>query len=302
MKHVTLASDTKYLLFALTLIRSVQKHSSIPLTFHYYCLDQNTFEKIQKLKLQNVIVYRPETLVSNEILILREKTQRQKLTNLKKKEYHYFCWSIASVFSNYIMNNVQCDSVTYIDADIMFHKDLNLIFNEIGDKDVGIFKHRFLEDNEECPYGKYNVGVVYFKNSKKGQALLSWWADSVVFKKYPEYATWGDQKYLEYFPKVCSSEEIYIDENIGHGAPWQWQCFEFDKLKDGIIKWRGKEEPLVFTHFSKFVYDLEKNTFFPTSIYQNFTLNNKVFENPDLYALHANYFEELKISNKLLNN
>jgi lipopolysaccharide biosynthesis glycosyltransferase len=92
MKHITLASDTKYLLFAVTLIRSVQKHSSIPLTFHYYCLDQNTFEKIQKLKLQNVIVYRPETLVSNDILVLVKNTQKQKLTDLKIKEYHYFCW------------------------------------------------------------------------------------------------------------------------------------------------------------------------------------------------------------------
>jgi lipopolysaccharide biosynthesis glycosyltransferase len=53
MKHITLASDTKYLLFAVTLIRSVQKHSSIPLTFHYYCMDQNTFEKIQKIQLTN---------------------------------------------------------------------------------------------------------------------------------------------------------------------------------------------------------------------------------------------------------
>lgn len=301
MKHITLASDTKYLLFALTLIRSVQKHSSIPLTFHYYCMDQNTFNKLKSVQLKNVVIYPPEILVQPAYGLVKQFDPAKRLFQLKQTEYHYFCWSIASVFSNYIMNNIQCDSVTYIDADIMFHQDLNLIFNEIGDKDVGIFKHRFLADNEECPYGKYNVGVVYFKNSKKGCSLLSWWADSVLFKKYPEYATCGDQKYLEYFPKVCSSKEIYIDDNIGHGAPWQWQCFGFEKLKDGIISWRGSEQLLVFTHFSKFVYDLEKNTFFPTSIYQNYTLNNKVFENPDLYALHANYFEELKISNKLLN-
>lgn len=301
MKHITLASDTKYLLFALTLIRSVQKHSSIPLTFHYYCMDQNTFQKLQTVQLQNVIIYAPEILVQPVFGIFKQNNPARRLQQLKQTEYHYFCWSIASVFSDYIMNKIQCDSVTYIDADIMFHKDLNLIFNEIGTKDVGIFKHRFLADNEECPYGKYNVGVVYFKNSNKGRALLSWWADAVLQKKYPEYATCGDQKYLEYFPKVCSPEQIYIDENIGHGAPWQWQCFGFDKLKDGIIEWRGSEQPLVFTHFSKFVYDLEKNTFSPTSIYQNYTQNNKVFEHPDLYALHANYFEELKVSNKVLN-
>ena len=308
-KHIAVASDKNYFLFGLSLVRSLQTHTSIPLVIHYYCIDDFTFNALQSLNISNVILYPPLTITSNQPNGYRLSFMKPKhgsiygeMTRLKKKEYHYFCWSIASVFTNYIMNNVTCDSVTYVDADILFHKDINLIYNQIQNKDIGIFKHRFLRDDEECPFGKYNVGVVYFKNSELGKRLLNWWADAVVWKKYPKYATMGDQKYLEYFPKVCNASQIYIDDNIGHGAPWQWQMFELDDLQNGNIAWRGQTQPLVFTHFSKFIYNIKNNTFLCThkDLYSNWTNNQKVYENKDLYELHKQYFEELKLSDKLL--
>jgi hypothetical protein len=308
-KHITIASDKNYFLFGLSLVRSLQKHTSIPLTIHYYCIDDFTFNTLISLNISNLIPYSPLTITSNHPNGFRLSFLKPvngniygEMTKLKNKEYHYFCWSIASVFTNYIMKSVNCDSVTYVDADILFHKDINLIYQEIQNKDIGIFKHRFLRDDEECPYGKYNVGVVYFKNSELGKRLLNWWADAVVWKRYPEYATMGDQKYLEYFPKVCNSSQIYIDDNIGHGAPWQWQMFEFDDLENGNIIWRGQKQPLVFTHFSKFVYDIKNNTFLCTrkDVYGCWTNEQKVYENKDLYELHKQYFEELKISDKML--
>ena len=114
--------------------------------------------------------------------------------------------------------NINCDSVLYIDSDIIFHRDIKILYESFANKDVGIFRHRFLKIDEECEYGKYNVGVVYFKNSKQGQQVLNWWSDAVLHKKYPELATCGDQKYLDKFPSLC--ENIFIDGNIGHGAPW----------------------------------------------------------------------------------
>jgi len=307
-KHITIASDKNYFLFGLSLVRSLQKYTSIPLIIHYYCIDDFTFNTLKSLNISNVIPYSPLTITSTPTkynLSFRRSLQSKinyEMTKLKNKEYHYFCWSIASVFTNYIMNTVNCDSVTYVDADIIFHKDINLIYQEIQNKDIGIFKHRFLKDNEECPYGKYNVGVVYFKNSELGRSLLNWWADAVVWKKYPEYATMGDQKYLEYFPKVCNPTQIYIDDNIGHGAPWQWQMFELNDLKNGNIIWKGQTQPLVFTYFSKFVYDIKNNTFACTrnDVYGFWSNNGKIYENKDLYELHKQYFEELKISYKML--
>jgi hypothetical protein len=295
-KNITIASDKNYLLFGISLIRSLQKESSIPLTIHYYCIDNFSFNALTKLNLSNVVVYNEQMLLDSNTSIINE------FIKLKKHNYTYFCWSVASVFTNHIMNLIDNDSVTYIDSDILFHQDIKIIFNEIQNKDIGIFKHRFLRDDQESEYGKYNVGIVYFKNSPKGKELLNWWADGVVYKKYAEYATCGDQKYLEYFPKNCSSEEIYIDDNIGHGAPWQWQVCNLDRIDEGLIGWRGKMQPFVFTHFSKFIFSIEKNGFIPTNIpmYYGYTNGGQIFQHQKLYRLHEYYFNELKNTNNIL--
>ena len=68
--------------------------------------------------------------------------------NMKKKcgkelDSRYYLWALGSLFTNYIMENNDFDSVTYIDADHYFHQDIKLLYDKFGDKDIGIFRHRF---------------------------------------------------------------------------------------------------------------------------------------------------------------
>jgi hypothetical protein len=288
MKHITIVSDSKYLIFGVALIDSLHKTATIPITIHYFCIDDHCFTILQRLQLDNVIPYEPSTLFNES---------NQVLCHIKKTDFQYLCWSLASIFTNHILHTIECDSVTYIDSDIYFHKDIQLLFNEFGEKDCGIFKHRFLQDYEESPYGKYNVGIVYFKNSTIGREVSHWWSDAVLHRKYPKLATCGDQKYLDLFPRICGKDNIYIDDNIGHGAPWNWLVYGLDAVKDGIITWRGQTQPLVFTHFSKFGTDFPNNKFTCTSsIYGIYTHNGKIYEIPGLYQLHAEYFNALKIA------
>lgn len=292
MKHITALSDIKYLIFGVTLIESLHKTTTIPLTIHYFCMDGETFSILTKLGLRDVVPYPPNVLFNSS---------NQQLLKLKSTDFRYLCWSLASVFTNYIMQNVSCDSVTYIDSDIEFHKDISLVFDQFGEKDCGIFRHRFVRDDEECPYGKFNVGIVYFKNSSSGRNVLEWWSDAVLYQKYPALATCGDQKYLDEFPKMCPN--IYIDSNIGHGAPWNWFKYGLNKLRDGNISFNGQSQPLVFTHFSKFIYSIPNNTFTCTDlIYSGYTNSNAIYKNPDLYAIHASYFERLKEADALIKN
>lgn len=295
MKHITALSDSKYLLYGIALLESLKNTSSIPITVHYFCIDQSCYDILTRMSLPNVAVYHPSTLFND---------QNKQLCHLKNTNFQYLCWSLASVFTNYIMQTANCDSVTYIDSDIYFHMDIAMLFAKFGEKDCGIFRHRFLEDYQESPYGKYNVGVVYFKKSTLGQEVLRWWADAVLYKKYPEYATCGDQRYLDLFPRLCGKENIYIDEGIGHGAPWNWLVYDLSKISSGTITWRTQVQPLVFTHFSKFVYDLQKNTFQCTdvNIYHPYTNYNKIYENKPLYELHEQYFNSLKRANTSITN
>lgn len=288
MKHLTALSDQNYILYGVALIESLEK-STIPWTLHYYCIDDLTYRYITMLRNPRVVAYRPEVLTTSTVR-LPMATPQNRLNRLKVQDPRYFCWALASVFTEFIMNRVTCDSVTYIDSDIYFHRDIKTLFDAFGAADVGIFRHRhFMDPAMDYGDGRYNVGVVYFKASAKGKRLLSWWADAVLYQRYPEYASCGDQKYLEFFPKACSPSEIFIDGDIGHGASWQWEVYDLSKLKDKIVIWNGREQELVFTHFSKFKYNLNDRSF-ASSWYKP---EHVIYSTPDLYDLHLEYVDAL---------
>jgi hypothetical protein len=296
MKHITALSDSKYLIFGIALIHSLNETASIPITIHYFCIDDKSYDILRSLKLPNVVPYPPSELFNDE---------NKQLVHIRQTDFQYLCWSLASVFTNHIlMRNPDFDSVTYIDSDIYFHKDISILYEHFGEKECGIFRHRFLKPYEDSPYGKFNVGVVYFKNSSKGKEISNWWSDAVLHRKYPELATCGDQKYLDIFPRFCGAANIFIDDGIGHGAPWNWSEYDMSRIGDGIIVWRGQVQPLVFTHFSKFVYNIASNTFSPhNGVYAGYTRNMQVYnDNPALYAMHAAYFEKLKAANTDIQN
>jgi hypothetical protein len=294
MKHLSLLSDSKYLLFGVALINSLARTSTIPLTIHYFCIDEASYAVLTKLSLPNVVPYPPNTLFNE---------YNPHLLKLKETNFRYTCWALASLFTDYLMHTVQdCDSITYIDSDIYFHKDIKLLFDAFGTSDCGIFKHRFNETHETEPYGLYNVGVVYFKNSPKGRTVLDWWSNAVLYMRYPSLATCGDQRYLDAFPAIVGRINMFIDSNIGHGAPWNWFAYDLSEILNGVIQWKGEKQPHVFTHFSKFVYDFKANTFECTekNTYHPYTNRNKVYEHDGLRSIHAAYFEALKEANTIV--
>jgi hypothetical protein len=58
--------------------------------------------------------------------------------------------------------------MTYIDSDIFFYQDIDIVYQEIGNKSVGIIAHRHNSVGSDRD-GAYNVGVVYFKNNEMGK-------------------------------------------------------------------------------------------------------------------------------------
>lgn len=288
MKHLTALSDKKYLPYGLALIESLDKTATIPWTLHYYCIDKASYDVLVKIGHPKVVPYEPDVLLG--IGLMLPGTQEYTLTKLKQSDPQYFCWSLASVFTRYILKRIPCDSVTYIDSDIYFYKDIRLLFEKFADKHCGMFRHRHFDLKKDYVEGNYNVGVVYFRNSPLGSRLLNWWADSVLHRSHPQYATCGDQKYLEFFPTVCSPSELYIDEGIGHGASWQWEIYNLSRLSDGIVIWNGEEQELVFNHFSRFQYNVETMTFSSSW----FKEDHPVWKIPALTELHTQYVHSLK--------
>jgi hypothetical protein len=279
MKHVCTVSDINYLIKGLTLYESLKKNTE-DFMLHYLCIDEKSYNKVKHYESNSLKAYNVENFLEVDT----------KLKALKTNEYRYFCWSLASYFTNKLLQS-DLEAITYIDADIYFHKSFDIILDEIGDREIGMFRHRQFPLTTPRPEGHYNVGVIHFKkaNSGIGKGLCAWWSDSVLNKKHPEYATCGDQKYLEYFVVGCPPELLYIDENIGHGAPWHWQTFEF--LGDGKIKFGGQEQELVFTHFSQF--EDGEDTYIPSTMHHIYTPLSMYKNNKELKAIYDEYHSEL---------
>lgn len=275
MKHVTTCSDYRYMKKGIAMCKSILKHTK-DVTIHYLCLDEKVYSELPFMK--GVKKYR-----------LRDIGYNQQLTNHKLNHYNYFCWCCASFFTKSIVSMVAPKSITYIDADIYFYKSLDVIHEAIGDKSVGLFRHRQWPMNEEHIEGKFNVGVVYFAG-EEGFKLLRWWSDAVLYKLYPKYATCGDQKYLDAFPDMCNN--VFIDGDIGHSAAWLWQLYDLSKLDEGKIIWNGEEQDLVFNHFSQF--EVTNSGYIPSTAHMVYSNNNKVYEHPYLKELYDQYYQEVK--------
>lgn len=283
MINICTVSDINYLIKGLTLYESLVEYSK-NFKLHYLCIDDASYEKLKPYTSDSLIPYNINDLVNNDII----------LSELRIKNYKYFCWSLASYFTNYLMNK-NIGDITYIDSDILMHDDIQTILDAIGDKQIGIFRHRQFPLGIDRPEGYYNVGVTHFKNDVISKQILNWWADAVLNQKYPHLSTCGDQKYLDEFPNMCPERLIFIDGEIGHGAPWQWQLFDFsDYEKDGSIIWEGRKQKLIFSHFSQFI--MGENSYTPTTMHFPYTPLNYYTGISGLKTIYDDYFSKLKLT------
>jgi len=282
MKTFCTLSDKKYILQGLALYHSLMK-ANPDFILYYLCLDVATFDIITKLNYDNL---KPITLGKLEY---QNKELREYKAN---NDYQHYCWCLGSYFTWYLMNKYNPDNIMYIDSDIYFYQDYNIIYEEIADKSIGIITHRFSHTNYRKT-GKYNVGIIYFRNNEIGNKCLEWWK-SVVINPDNEYAEdhacCGDQHYLMVFEELFGIDNICIigeDEksNVGHAASWCSKNMHYD---NGYVIWQGKKQLLIFNHFSHFQPDFDNGT------YKTHYENEWRPENTWAKKYYDKYFEEIK--------
>lgn len=286
MKYFTTLSDYKFLPLGLSLYESLLNTSKEKFELYYLCLDEETFLKISNIELDNIIPISMEDLYKDN----------QDILNFKYKYYKEFIWMLASYFTNWIMMNYNPKSISYIDADIYFYDDIQIMYEEIENKSIGIIKHRQYPDNYDPFEGKYNVGVVYFKNDIIGKECLNWWKDSVINRKYKKLSKCYDQKYLDEFPVMYPSNTCIANEGFAYSAPWHHHLYNWDSWdKNNKIYYQGKEQILLFNHFSRIEFNIEEDTYIPSgNKFSEWTNNSEVFEIINVRRLHDNYFNIIK--------
>ena len=196
-------TDYNYLYKFLCLYESLDCPTSV------LCIDDETYEKLKSLSLDNLTVYNV-----NETGLVRDETIEYGAENCTEPVHYFF--SLSARFTKYIMDKVNYDWVAYVDADEYFYKSFGLVLDNIGNKSIGITP-RFLPDPNGV-LGKFNVGVCYFKNDKIGRESLDLWTDCIINPNSPYRAEYGsvtcpDQKYIDLLWKKYKIHFKEIDIN-----------------------------------------------------------------------------------------
>jgi Nucleotide-diphospho-sugar transferase len=233
MRHYCTLTDIKYLPRALAMYESLERHSSEEFRLSYLALDKECANTLDHLA--------PELVNLVDLAMMHFLVD----VSMGPRTYAQFCWTMASVFTDFLMKNGPTDDATYLDADLFFFSDPKVIFDEIADRSIGIIEHRFIPSKRHLIVnGRFNVGLVHFKNTPVGRECLSRWAAQC--RERCDASTCGDQKYLDEWPDKYG-KEVAIIENIGAGlAPWNMANYQLTKGP------RVNGKPVVFFHAHEF--------------------------------------------------
>ncbi|UGB28715.1 glycosyl transferase [Metabacillus sp. B2-18] len=258
-------SGKEYIFKVLALYESIKKYTD---EFHLFvcCIDELTYSIFSKLTLENMILVKVEDLEDNRL----RKVKKTRQTN----EY---CWTLKAPLMEYLLENYNLASIVYVDGDLYFFSNPKPIFNEWEEKSIYLCPQRDLDWVEE-KYGKFQAGLVGFKNDHYGREALKWWKEKCIEWCYKESSNnrFGDQKYLDdltrFFPRVKISSHLGID-----AAPWNTIYNNNYKLTTNENRLYIENDPLIVFHFACL------------SIYN--------FSEFDLWSLNT-----LKIDRKIINN
>lgn len=259
MKNFCTLFDSHYLDKGLVLYNSLEKCTKA-FTLYVFCFDEKAFEVLTALALEHIKLIKEEEIETPELIIAKENRTRAE-----------FCWTCTPVIIEYILNNYKVQNCTYIDCDLFFYKDPQILFDELKSKDhVIITPHRLSESKQdrrtEARYGKYCVEFNYFDQSPESRKALTWWKERCLEWCYckVEDGKYGDQKYLDSFEELFDG--IHVLQNLGGGvAPWNIRQYELEKADEEEVTLTetrtSKEFDLVFYHFQsiRFLNDNQVN-------------------------------------------
>lgn len=256
--------DSGYLDKGLVMLRSLRAHNeAVPL--FVLALDECTRAVLESAGPAKLTI-----LTLNQI-----QTAYPALENLKRQRSRAeFIWTLTPHLLEYLLDNEKLECCTYLDADLWFYDDPDILNRELEEPDCQtlITPHRFPNKPKyrelERRHGKYCVQFNTFGTGSESRRLLSWWKDRVL--ENCEYNTrkglGGDQKYLEQFTEM-STDVHELTHQGGGVAPWNLSRYLPDAQAQTIeTALPGQPEiilcdsetglcfPLLFYHFANIKY------------------------------------------------
>jgi hypothetical protein len=233
--------DSNYLFKAVAMYRSLIRHCpSFQLTA--FCFDELAKEALDQLGLPNLQTVSLVELEAHDPELVATKGDRTPVE---------YCWTATPALPLYMFNRrPDLREVTYLDADLLFFGDPEVLFEEMGDASILITPHRFSPEYEDDAInGIYNVQFLTFRRDGRGMRCLRWWHDCCIEWCYYrlEDGKLGDQKYLDDWPDRF--EGVHVLRHKGGGlAPWNITQYEIRGVDGRVLV---DEDPLIFFHYHR---------------------------------------------------
>jgi hypothetical protein len=233
--------DSNYLVKAVAMHRSLLRHAG---DFHLtaICFDDDAKRILDRLALPHLTAVALPELESFDAELLATKPDRSPVE---------YCWTATPALTRYALAaRPDAEAMTYLDADLLFFADPQLLFDRIGDASICITPHRYSPEHaHQVVNGIYCVQWVTFRRDARGTEALDWWHDRCIEWCYYrlEDGKLGDQKYLDDWPERFPGVHVLTHKGGGL-APWNISQYELRASDGGVLV---DDDPLVFYHYHR---------------------------------------------------
>lgn len=211
---------------------------------HIFAFDDQSFNILNKLQLKKATIIPLKDFENDRLLAVK--------SGRTKAEY---CWTCTASTILHVIEKYKVESCTYVDADLFFYQDPQVLFDEMKGKSILLTEHRYPPKfNRTNTSGIYCVQFITFHNNEEGMKALHWWADACIewcFDRY-EGGKFGDQKYLDDW--TTRFKGVHVLQHLGGGlASWnveQWPLLTRNGNNITFLdKTKNQAFEAVFYHF-----------------------------------------------------
>lgn len=234
--------NSNYLSRGLVMYESLQKHCP---NSHLYVIafDDITYNYFQSKPHKNLTAVSLSQFEDEKLLAIKSTRSAGE-----------YCWTCTASTIRYAIQTFKLDQCTYLDADMRFYSNPEVLLNELQSNSVIITEHRYTKEYDQSEIsGKYCVQFMTFNNDKEGMEVLEWWRNACIEWCYArvEDGKFGDQKYLDDW--TTRFKNVHVLKHLGGGlAPWNMQQFSFFNEGNKVVakeKSTQKKSDVVFFHF-----------------------------------------------------
>ena len=240
IRHYCSYFDHRYLPRAMVLMDSIWAYNPDS-RFFVLCLDQHCKEVLDRIADPRIVGVPLAELEAYDPELLATKTVRSLV------EYYFTC---TPCFPRFVMERYGQDIalLTYVDADLKFFADPEMVYDGIGDGSIAIVPHNFSPERQHLvQYGKFNVGWVSWRNDGEGRRCLedyrrdciAWCHDRIEGDRF------ADQKYLDKWPERYRGVRTLDHPGINL-AGWNINNHHLSRIGDILFV---SDRRLVFWHY-----------------------------------------------------